>query len=72
MDKERINGYGMVLRFVTPVLITLVLYILTSVKDDIRELKLHFTNHLSSYQRNCVEVEGRLKSIETELILHRK
>ena len=67
MNTEKINGYGAILRFITPVLITVMLFVLGMMREDIKELKVYFANHLSRYNQNCLEVESRLKGIETEL-----
>ena len=71
MNKDKINGYGAILRFVTPILIGLVAYLGKMAVDDIKggltKLDTHFTNHLSSYQKNCIVVESRLSRIEALL-----
>ena len=65
--KDSINGWGQVFRFITPVLITLVLFILTGIKQDVGELKSHFTNHLSDHKQIELKLENRLSCIETIL-----
>lgn len=67
MSNDKMNGYFSILRLITPVLLALALFILGAVREDMRELKTHFTNHLSEYNRHCLVLEGRLKAIETEI-----
>ena len=67
MNTAKINGYGAYFRFITPILVTIAIAILNYMRADIKELKTHFTNHLSLYQANCITVESRLKAIEVEL-----
>jgi hypothetical protein len=38
--KDKINGWGSVFRFVTPVLVTIMLFILSSIKSDIKDIKV--------------------------------
>jgi hypothetical protein len=38
--KDKINGWGSVMRFITPILITIMLFILSGIKTDIREIKI--------------------------------
>jgi hypothetical protein len=42
--KDRINGWGSVLRFVTPILLTIVLYILSGIKTEIKDNKTDTCN----------------------------
>jgi hypothetical protein len=38
--KDKINGWGSVFRFVTPILVTIMLFILSSIKSDIKDIKV--------------------------------
>ena len=38
--KDRINGWGSVFRFITPLLLSLILFILSDVRSQIRDVKL--------------------------------
>ena len=68
MNVEKINGYGAVLRFITPLLITVALFILTMIRQDLGELKAHFSNHLTEHKGMEVQLERRLTHIETLLM----
>ena len=65
--KDTINGWGQVLRFITPILVTITIYILTGMKTDIKALEVYFTNHLSDHKSIELIIERRLTSIETKL-----
>ena len=72
MNNEKINGYGAILRFITPVLVTITLFILGSLKGDIRdvktdvkEIKVTMTNHLEHHKTLEVNLGERLKCLET-------
>ena len=74
MDRDKINGYGAILRFITPVLVTIALFILGLIRQDIGMLrqdltllKTHFENHLSYHREMEVLLEKRLSRIETLL-----
>ena len=64
MNKEKINGYGAIFRFITPILITIVLFILGMIRQDLGELKAQFNNHLSEHKRIEIMLEKRLTSLE--------
>jgi hypothetical protein len=68
---DKINGYGSILRFITPILIVTVGYFITSGIDDLKckigLMDTHFTNHLQHHQDLEVGYERRLTKIETEL-----
>lgn len=64
---DKINGIGVLLRFITPILVTLILYILTLIRQDLDKLKQHFENHLSEHKKTEVILERRLTRIETLL-----
>ncbi len=74
--KDKINGYGLLLRFITPILITLGLWIMSDMKTEIREIRqtakelsastiVYNTNHLSHHNIFEKEICERLASIET-------
>ena len=78
MNVQKINGYGAILRFITPILIVFVGYLGKMAIDDVKyqlkestlqlkELNLHFTNHLSEHKSMEVLLEKRLTRIETKL-----
>ena len=76
--KGMINGRGMVFRFITSILITIALWIISDMKSDMKDIKLtvkeftvattiYNTNHLAHHTQYEVEISGRLASIETIL-----
>ena len=71
MNVQKINGYGAILRFITPILIILIGFLgkmaINDVKYQIQELNIHFTNHLSDHKQLEVMLEKRLTRIETKL-----
>ncbi len=62
---NKVNGYGVILRFITPALITILLYMASMIKTDITELKIYFTNHLSNHRTIELMLEQRLTRLET-------
>ena len=67
MDKDKINGVGSLFRFITPVLITIVIFILGQILSDTKELKNLFGNHLEHHRVIEIKIGERLSSIETLL-----
>lgn len=65
--ESKLNGYGVILRFITPVLISIVIFMVGWLRTDILELKVHFTNHLSNYNIHCLALENRLSTLETTI-----
>ena len=68
---NRLNGMGVVLRFVHPALFAiisgLILFILTGLKDDMKEVKASLSNHLNHHQTIEINLADRLGRIETQL-----
>jgi hypothetical protein len=75
--KDKINGWGSVLSFITPVLLTITLFILTGIKGEIRDVKLEagkrfdkidlqFSNHLEHHRIFEIAFCERLTAIETK------
>lgn len=72
--EEVVNGNATVLRIITPlftvvlsILCTLILANVNSVKEEVKDLTLHFTNHLSHHQELEVGYERRISKIEARL-----
>jgi len=42
--KDKINGWGSIMRFITPILITIMLFILSSIKTEIKDNKIDTCN----------------------------
>jgi hypothetical protein len=75
---DTINGWGTVFRFITPILITVGLWIMADTKNEIREIRqtakevaiittTYNTQHLAHHSTFEVGVCERLSSIETIL-----
>jgi len=62
---EKINGYASVLRFITPILVSIVLYFLIQVHQDIKEMKICFAQHLAEHKILEVKQENRITTLET-------
>ena len=67
MNTNRINGYGAILRFITPLLLAIALFILKDIKSDLREVKQSFTNHLEHHRTLEVQNAERLSCIESKI-----
>jgi hypothetical protein len=76
--RETINGWGSVFRFITPVLVTISIFVLAGLKDEIKDVRtatkelaketqLYFTNHLSHHTKMEISFCERLVALETEL-----
>lgn len=74
--KDKINGWGAIFRFVTPILVTIALFILTGIKSEIKDFKtetdkrfnkidLQFSNHLEHHRIFEIAFCERLTKIET-------
>ena len=68
---DKVNGYGVMFRFLTPALLgiigTLILSNLTGIRQDLKELNVNFTNHLSDHKTIEIKLGERLSCIETEI-----
>jgi hypothetical protein len=75
---DKLNGFGIWLRFFTPILLTIVLFILNGLKDEIKDVRnmakelaketaIYHTNHLSHHTKMEISFSERLAVIETEL-----
>ena len=74
MDKflsDKINGYGAILRFITPVLIGalgfLIIRCIGDIDKKITVMDLHFTNHVNHHQDLEIGYERRLSILETKI-----
>ena len=67
MDTEKVNGFGILFRFITPFMVAISVVMMTYISTDIRNMKLSLDNHL---QHDVSEIKERLARIET--ILERK
>ena len=55
------------LRFLTPILVTITLFGVGLMLTDMKELKSHFTNHLSDHKTFEVMLEKRITAIEVKI-----
>ena len=62
--KDKINGYGLVLRFVTPALLGLSLFVLNYITADLRLIHKKLDNHIEHEMRDICE---RITSLETKI-----
>ena len=84
MNKEKfvdkVNGYGVLFRFILPILVTVIAYLgkmaVNGINSKINEvgykldkLDNHFVNHLSDHKNIEIKLESRLSTIETQLRL---
>lgn len=67
MNTEKINGYGVYFRFITPILVTIAIFVLGLLMSDMQELKRHFSNHLGEHKHIEILLEKRLSRIEAIL-----
>ena len=76
--KNTINGWGMVFRFITPLMLTLALWILTGLRNDITDIRsdarntkamivVYNTNHLRHHAEFEIELCERVASMEAYL-----
>ena len=76
--KDTINGWGILLRFVTPVMLTILVVLINMLIADVKEVRIdtkvlaketqvYFTNHLSHHAKMEKELCERLVVIETRL-----
>jgi hypothetical protein len=74
MNENKLNGYTQLFRIITPimttvltVLVTINIFILTWLRNDMRELKTHFGNHLSEHKQIEITIEKRFSCLEVLL-----
>jgi hypothetical protein len=63
--KDNLNGVGVILSFITPLLVGLILFILNSMNADIKDLKTDMKNHLNYHKQLELRLENRLTNLET-------
>ena len=67
MNTDKLNSWGVLFRFITPILVTIALFILSMIRTDIIKLESQFSNHLSHHQEWEKMCEHRFSVIETLL-----
>mgnify|MGYP001482830184 CR=1 FL=1 len=79
--KDAINGWGTVFRFITPILITISLWILGDMRNQLRDVQneaknlvtttvVYNTNHLEHHRVFEINICERMSSIES-ILKHR-
>jgi hypothetical protein len=61
--KDKINGWGSVMRFITPILVTIMLFILSGIKTDIKDMEEY------SYKR-FEKIDLQFERIDTKFSTH--
>lgn len=54
-----------IFRLITPILVTITLFVIGMIKSDVDEVKKHFSNHLSEHKSLEVTIEKRFTKLET-------
>ena len=78
MIRDKINGYGMLFRFITPVMVAVtgfftVMFIndikadIKGVKYDLKEINIGFGNHLEHHRALEIMLGERLRCLEVRL-----
>ena len=67
MDNAKINGYGAILRFITPILITIVLFIIGMLRNDMILIK---TEAKSNFDRLEAVAQVNFDKIDVQLNNH--
>lgn len=62
--KDTINGFGILFRFITPVMVGLVMTMVAWLHADVKAVKLAITNHLV---HDVSDIKERLARVETEI-----
>jgi len=76
--KDNINGWGLVFRFVTPILITVGLWIMSDMKNEIREIRTtakevaletakYNVNHLEQHRKFESDIMQRITRLEVAI-----
>ena len=63
--EERLNGYSQYFRFITPILVTITIFMINTIKEDMCDLDKHFSNHLSHHEDLEVGYEKRMSTMES-------
>jgi hypothetical protein len=60
------HEFGEIFRFITPILVTIAIFVINGVDKKVDKLDSHFTNHLQHHQELEVGYEKRLSCIESK------
>jgi len=64
MNVDKMNGWGVIFRFITPLMVFIIAGMMTYILNDIREMKISLNNHL---QHDVADIRERIARIETIL-----
>lgn len=67
MNLEKINGYGIVLRFITPILVTVMLFVIGMLRNDMLSIK---TEAKANFDKLEVVTQLNFDKIDTQLTNH--
>jgi hypothetical protein len=71
MNRDKLNSYGALFRFITPIMIAIIgwftITLINDVKVDVRDMKVSFNNHLQHHQTMEIKMSERLICLETIL-----
>jgi len=67
MNADKINGWASVFRLVTPILLGIVLWILSNLAADVKEVKSFNLNHLEHHRVLEVNLARDISAIKTNL-----
>lgn len=67
MNLDKVNGYGAILRFITPILITIILFIIGMLRNDMVLIK---TEAKANFDRLEVVAQINFDKIDTQLTNH--
>ena len=66
--QESINGYSVYFRVITPILVTIMIFMITQISNNLNAIDKHFTNHLEHHQDLEVGYERRITKLEENRI----
>ena len=73
MNSEKINGYGAILRFITPILVTVMLFILSIMRTDILTIKLETKENFNKLEKGSKEnFDSLIGQFNNHLSYHQK
>ncbi len=62
--KDAVNGYGFIFRFITPLLLALLIYMFKGVEAEVKAITLALNNHI---QHDVVEIKVNIAKITQRL-----
>ena len=72
MNSEKLNGYGALLRFITPVLVTITLFVVGQISMQLNDLNVKMYGHATNSEMHIprselARIEVRLETMQKEL-----